>query len=99
LQQNRPGIVLTSVAELLPEAAQSLPVTMYVAGFPCQPYSSEGVGLGWKPIVQRRERLENSLECILLENVCSGTAETWIFRCGLPFADRRCLNFNFIGKF
>ena len=28
LQQNRPGIVLTSVAEPLPEAAQSLPVTM-----------------------------------------------------------------------
>ena len=48
LQQNRPGIVLTSVAEPLPEAAQSLPVTMYVAGFPCQPYSSEGVHLGWK---------------------------------------------------
>lgn len=30
--------MLTSVAEPLPEAAQSLPVTIYVAGVPCQPY-------------------------------------------------------------
>ena len=54
--------------------------TVTLAGFPCQPYSSEGVRLGWKDsrgetlfrsLVQQCERLENSLECILGEDVSS----------------------------
>lgn len=52
-------------------------VHMYVAGFPCQPYSCEGLGLGWEDergaplfrhMIRRLATLAQTLQSVLLEN-------------------------------
>ena len=74
LQQNRPGKVLESVKE----DCGPIPATMYVAGFPCQPYSFEGAHGGLKgdargavffDMVKRLSKISNSVKAVILENV------------------------------
>ena len=74
LKQNRPGHVLPSVKAPLPYDVPA--VNFYFAGFPCQPYSREGKGLGLQDangklfwdMLRRLETIKGSLSFFVLEN-------------------------------
>eukprot|EP00438_Fugacium_kawagutii_P006633 Skav235732 [mRNA] locus=scaffold1686:66458:67677:- [translate_table: standard] len=74
LKSNRPGHLLPSVSDPVPPGLPA--INMYVAGFPCQPWSGDGKQMGlsddrgklvW-PMLDRLESMSESLLCFLLEN-------------------------------
>ena len=76
LQQNFKAQLLDSVEDMSPEHPA---ITIYCAGFCCQPWSPEGSMQGFSdpraqlfwPMLGRIEKYRDSLQCILLENTAA----------------------------